>query len=156
MTTKTANATTGVGFIRKEIASKRNEWAVIRDCLEGEQTIKGKGFTYLPYPSTNSRDDNCDNETDPRYIAYKDRANFMNVTRRTIYELLAQVFIKTPVVNVNDSKIMQLLLDNASGNGISLEQCAKTSLKYSLSYAYSGVIVDFPSTEKSISVKDYN
>lgn len=48
MTTKTANATTGVGFIRKEIESKRNEWAVIRDCLEGEQTIKGKGFTYLP------------------------------------------------------------------------------------------------------------
>lgn len=156
MASTNANGTIGVGFIRKEITSKRNEWAVIRDCLEGEQTIKSKGFTYLPYPSTNSKDENCTNENDPRYMAYKDRANFMNVTRRTIYELLAQVFIKAPVVEVNNSKIMQLLLDNASGNGISLEQCAKTSLKYSLAYAYSGVLVDFPSTEKSVSVKDYN
>ena len=155
MTTGNKAGETGVGFIRKEIVKKRAEWRVIRDCLEGELAVKNKGFTYLPYPSTNSKEDSC-SENDPRYTAYKDRANFMNVTRRTIYELLAQVFIKAPILNINDNAIMKLLAENASGNGISLEQCAKTSLKYSLAYAYSGVLVDFPATDKSVSVKDYN
>lgn len=144
---------TGVAFIRKEIAKKRKEWLVIRDCLEGEVAIKAKGTQYLPYPSTKT--DDCKNENHPRYIAYKDRANFMNVTRRTIYELLAQVFIKNPIIDVNNSKIMELLLENATGNGVSLEQCAKTSLKYALAYAYGGILVDFPETSQ-LSVKEYN
>lgn len=145
----------GVGFIRKEILNKRNEWSVIRDCLEGELKIKSKGFQYLPFPSTNS-DEDCQNESNPRYIAYKNRANFMNVTRRTIYELLAQVFVKNPIVDVADNDVMKLLLNNSSGDGVSLEQCAKTSLKYALAYAYGGILVDFPSVEnKSISVAEY-
>lgn len=144
----------GVAFIRNEIAKKRKEWTIIKDCLEGEVKIKEKGFEYLPYPTTSA--DSCDhNEHDPRYIAYKARANFMNVTRRTVYELLAQVFIKTPIAEVVDNKIMKLLSDNATGNGVSLEQCAKTSLKYALAYAYGGIFVDFPQTDV-VSVNQYN
>lgn len=144
----------GVAFIRNEIAKKRKEWTIIKDCLEGEVKIKEKGFEYLPYPTTSA--DSCDNnEHDPRYKAYKARANFMNVTRRTVYELLAQVFIKTPIAEVVDNKIMKLLSDNATGNGVSLEQCAKTSLKYALAYAYGGIFVDFPQTDV-VSVNQYN
>ena len=144
----------GVAFIRNEIAKKRKEWTIIKDCLEGEVKIKEKGFEYLPYPTTSA--DSCDNnEHDPRYKAYKARANFMNVTRRTVYELLAQVFIKTPIAEVVDNKIMKLLSDNATGNGVSLEQCAKTSLKYALAYAYGGILVDFPQTDV-VSVNQYN
>lgn len=144
----------GVAFIRNEIAKKRKEWTIIKDCLEGEVKIKEKGFVYLPYPTTIA--DGCSNsEHDPRYISYKNRANFMNVTRRTIYELLAQVFIKTPIAEIVDNNIMKLLSDNATGNGVSLVQCAKTSLKYTLAYAYSGLFVDFPETDV-ISLNQYN
>lgn len=146
------NKNSGVAFIRNEISKKLPEWRVIRDCLEGEVTIKKRGFQYLPYPTTNN--DKCKNENDPRYVAYKDRANFMNITRRTVYELLAQVFIKQPLINSVDDEVMNLLLENASGNGISLEQCAKQSLKYALSYAYGGILVDFPENE-IVSLKDY-
>lgn len=144
----------GVLFVRKEIAEKKKEWNVIRDCLIGEIAIKNKGFTYLPYPTTSSK--NCENkENDPRYVAYKERANFMNITRRTVYELLSQVFIKEPIVDVSDDKMLDLLINNASGNGVSLVQCAKASLKYALAYAYGGILVDFPNVER-LSISDYN
>lgn len=135
----------GVAFVRKEIQQMLPQWTLIKDCLKGETAVKDKGFTYLPYPSTNS-DEFC--ETDSRYVAYKNRAVFLNVTRRTIYELLAQVFIKDPTIDSqSDNKMIQYLIDNASGNGVSLIQCAKQSLKYAIAYAYGGVLVDFPQTE---------
>ena len=147
------NSNTGVQFVRKEIALKKKQWAVIRDCLEGEQKIKDKGIEYLPYPSTSKPD--CNPNDDKRYQAYKDRAVFLNVTRRTLYELLAQVFIKPPVVDSLDNDLIKYLLENATGNGVSLNQCAKQSLNYALAYAYGGVFVDFPETNGAVSLADF-
>ena len=144
----------GVQFVRKEIALKKKQWVVIRDCLEGEQKIKEKGTTYLPYPSTSKPD--CENVEDKRYQAYKDRAVFLNVTRRTLYELMAQVFIKPPVVNSVDNNMIKYLTENATGNGVSLNQCAKQSLNYVLAYGYGGVFVDFPETQGSVSLEDFD
>ena len=143
----------GVAFVRKEINAKLSQWELIRDCLEGEQTVKNKGTKYLPYPSTSAVTENC--EDDSRYRAYKNRAVFLNVTRRTIYELLAQVFIRKPVLQVDNNEMIKLLVDNASGNGVDLEQCTKQSLQYTIAYAYSGVLVDFPQTKGAVSVKDF-
>lgn len=147
------NVKTGVQFVRKEIELKKKQWTVIRDCLEGEQKIKDKGTKYLPYPSTSKPE--CSNENDNRYLAYKDRAVFLNATRRTLYELLAQVFIKPPVVDSVDNDLMKYLLQNATGNGVSLNQCAKQSLNYALAYAYGGVFVDFPETNGAVSLADF-
>lgn len=144
----------GVQFIRQEIQSKRKQWTLIRDCLEGEQKIKEKGTIYLPYPST-SRVECKNGKEDPRYQSYKDRAVFLNVTRRTLYELLAQVFIKEPVIETHEDNLMQYVLKNATGNGVSLVQCAKQSLNYALAYAYGGVFVDFPETNGAVSLADY-
>ena len=147
------NVQKGVQFVRKEIANKKKQWTVIRDCLEGEQKIKDKGQVYLPYPSTSKPD--CDNVEDNRYKAYKDRAVFLNVTRRTIYELMAQVFIKEPVVDSVDNDLIKYMIENATGNGVSLNQCAKQSLNYALAYAYGGVFVDFPETKGAVSLADF-
>lgn len=148
------NTQRGVRFVRREIALKKKQWTVIRDCLEGEQKIKEKGTVYLPYPSTSKPD--CENVEDKRYQSYKDRAVFLNVTRRTLYELMAQVFIKAPVVDVTDNALIKYVLENATGNGVSLEQCAKQSLNYALAYAYGGVFVDFPETKGAVSVADFD
>lgn len=142
----------GVQFVRREILEKRKQWGLIRDCLEGEITIKKKGETYLPYPSTTKGD--CEKDTD-FYQAYKERAVFLNVTRRTLYELLAQVFIKEPTVTTLENDIMKHVLENATGNGVDLKQCAKQSLGYTLAYAYGGVFVDFPETKGSVSVAEF-
>lgn len=147
------NVQKGVQFVRKEIANKKKQWTVIRDCLEGEQKIKDKGQVYLPYPSTSKPD--CDNAEDNRYKAYKDRAVFLNVTRRTLYELMAQVFIKEPVVDSVDNDLIKYMIENATGNGVSLNQCAKQSLNYALAYAYGGVFVDFPETKGAVSLADF-
>lgn len=147
------NVQKGVQFVRKEIVNKKKQWTVIRDCLEGEQKIKDKGQLYLPYPSTSKPD--CDNVEDNRYKAYKDRAVFLNVTRRTLYELMAQVFIKEPVVDSVDNDLIKYMIENATGNGVSLNQCAKQSLNYALAYAYGGVFVDFPETKGAVSLADF-
>lgn len=147
------NVQKGVQFVRKEIVNKKKQWTVIRDCLEGEQKIKDKGQVYLPYPSTSKPD--CDNVEDNRYKAYKDRAVFLNVTRRTLYELMAQVFIKEPVVDSVDNDLIKYMIENATGNGVSLNQCAKQSLNYALAYAYGGVFVDFPETKGAVSLADF-
>lgn len=145
----------GVNFIRSEILKMRPQWELIRDCLEGELVVKKAGTKYLPYPSTVPDLEDCRNNK--RYSAYKDRAVFLNVTRRTVYELLAQVFIKNPYLELDtNNKVMKFLVDNASGNGVSLNQCAKQSLKYAIAFAYCGLLVDFPSVKSEISKQDYN
>lgn len=147
------NVKQGVMFERKEIVAKKKQWRLIRDCLEGELTIKDKGTLYLPYPSTSKPD--CEKVEDSRYKAYKNRAVFLNVTRRTLYELMAQVFIKPPVVNSAENDLIKYMIENATGNGVSLNQCAKQSLNYALAYAYGGVFVDFPETQGAVSLADF-
>lgn len=147
------NVKQGVAFERKEIVAKKKQWRLIRDCLEGELTIKEKGTLYLPYPSTSKPE--CEKNEDNRYKAYKDRAVFLNVTRRTLYELMAQVFIKPPVVNSAENDLIKYMIENATGNGVSLNQCAKQSLNYALAYAYGGVFVDFPETQGAVSLADF-
>lgn len=147
------NVKQGVTFERKEIVAKKKQWRLIRDCLEGELTIKDKGTLYLPYPSTSKPD--CEKVEDSRYKVYKDRAVFLNVTRRTLYELMAQVFIKPPVVNSAENDLIKYMIENATGNGVSLNQCAKQSLNYALAYAYGGVFVDFPETKGAVSLADF-
>ena len=146
---------TGVQFVRSEIAKKISQWTVIRDCLDGEQQIKNRGTVYLPYPSITA--DNCVSAKDNKeyYEAYKNRAVFLNVVRRTLYELLAQVFVREPIVETDKNKIMEYVMSNATGNGVDLQQCAKQSLSYALAYAYGGVFVDFPETDGAVSLKDF-
>ena len=128
-----------VGFIRPEIKDMHDEWELIRDCLIGETAVKSKTIKYLPYPSSVKCDDgSIDVDLYDQYIT---RANFLNTTRRTIYNLLGEVFIKPPVVEVEDNKLIKKLLENATGNGVSLEQCAKNSLKHNIAYAYGCVIL---------------
>lgn len=143
----------GVAFVRPEINKMRNMWRVIRDCILGEEAIKDKTTQYLPYPSNEYRE--CDPKLDMRYKVYLQRAVFVNSVGYTLYELLGQVFIKDPTIQVRSDKDIQALVNNATGNGISLIQCAKQSLQYTLAYAYSGILVDFPETNGAISKADY-
>ena len=141
----------GVAFVRPEIRKLLPQWTLIKDCIAGEVAIKEKGFEYLPYPST---DDSFNQKIDERYKAYRKRAVFLNSTRKTVYELLSQVFIKKPVVSTVDNVIIKGLLKNATGDGVSFEEVAKQLLKYNIAYGYCGVFIDYPHVEGVVSKLD--
>lgn len=142
----------GAGFIKPEIDAKREEWEVIRDCILGEARIKERRGEYLPYAG----DKNCDASDLAAYEAYLKRAQFINAVRRTVNDLLGQVFIKAPLVTLNDNIFMRAFADNADGKGISLLQCAKKTLKHCIAYNYCGIYLDVPELKNSLSVKDFN
>lgn len=129
-----------VAFIRPELARLFPQYYLIRDCISGETVVKDAGAKYLPVP--NAADTSADNKA--RYNAYKARAVFFNATRRTLSGLVGQVFMRDPVVKIPTT--MQIVVDNASGGGVSLNQQAKKSLSMTLAYSRSGLFVDYPNT----------
>jgi len=144
-TTKAPN----VAFVRPELTRLLPEYTAIRDCIAGEVTVKAAGTTYLPMP--NAEDKSPENRL--RYQAYKLRAVFYNVCRRTLNGLVGQVFGVDPVVKVPPS--LQRMTENVTGTGTTLMQLAETSLRHVIAYSRSGLFVDFTDTGgKGASVDD--
>lgn len=135
---KTGNP--NVAFIRPELKKLLPQYELIRDCLEGETTIKAARTKYLPKPNAADTSD----ENKERYEAYLTRAVFYNVTRRTLAGLLGQVFMRDPTVKL-PTQLAPVEAD-ATGTGVSLVQSAQLSLGHTLAYARSGLFVDFTNT----------
>jgi len=130
-----------VAFIREELKKQLPSYFLIRDCIEGEQTIKKAGDKYLPRP--NASDVTPENVA--RYKAYKERAVFYNVTQRTLSGLAGAVFLREPVVEV--PTLLDIVNNDANGGGVSLTQLAKRASLHVLAYGRSGLLVDYPATE---------
>lgn len=127
-----------VAFIRPELAKLLPQYYLIRDCLSGEPTIKAARTNYLPMP--NPEDQSRENKM--RYASYLARAVFYNVTRRTLSGLVGQVFMRDPVVKV--PSLLNAVVENASGTGVSLTQQSKKTLSLTLAYSRAGLLVDYP------------
>ena len=127
-----------VAFIRPELSKLLPQYYLIRDCLSGEPTIKGARTVYLPMP--NAEDQSKENKA--RYDSYLKRAVFYNVTRRTLNGLVGQVFMRDPVVKV--PSLLNPVIENASGTGVSLTQQSKKTLSLTLAYSRAGLLVDYP------------
>lgn len=127
-----------VAFIRPELSKLLPQYYLIRDCLSGEPTIKGARTVYLPMP--NAEDQSKENKA--RYESYLKRAVFYNVTRRTLNGLVGQVFMRDPVVKV--PSLLNTVVENASGTGVSLSQQSKKTLSLTLAYSRAGLLVDYP------------
>ena len=127
-----------VAFIRPELSKLLPQYYLIRDCLSGEPTIKGARAVYLPMP--NAEDQSKENKA--RYDSYLKRAVFYNVTRRTLNGLVGQVFMRDPVVKV--PSLLNPVIENASGTGVSLTQQSKKTLSLTLAYSRAGLLVDYP------------
>lgn len=127
-----------VAFIRPELSKLLPQYYLIRDCISGEPTIKGAKSLYLPMP--NAEDQSKENKA--RYENYLKRAVFYNVTRRTLNGLVGQVFMRDPVVKV--PSLLNPVVENASGTGVSLSQQSKKTLSLALAYSRAGLLVDYP------------
>jgi Domain of unknown function (DUF4055) len=115
-------------------------WNQIDDCLEGQQRIKEKGYTYLP--KIGAGDESPEN--DARNRAYRARAVFHNVTGRTVSNLVGQSFAVPPVYTGPDALLD--LIDDVDGAGVTAEQQAKQALAKCVALSRGGLLVDYPKT----------
>ncbi len=138
-----------VGYVRSEVNLMLPKWALVEDCLGGQDDIKSKGTAYLPMP--NADDTSAENKA--RYEAYKLRAVFYNVTRKTLDGLVGQVFSRDPLVAMPPIMTKQILPD-IDGNGVSLDQQAKKGLGYVLGFGRFGLLVDYPRVDRAISLAE--
>lgn len=127
--------------VRPEYTEAAKSWQLVKDCVAGSKAVKKQGTLYLPMPDpTNKDEDNLE-----RYEALLKRAMFLNVTGRTEQGLIGAVFRKTAEVDLPDS--VKYLIENASGDGTSLEQLSKESSGENLETGRGGFFVDYPPLE---------
>lgn len=137
-----------VSYVRDEVAKMKGRWDLVRDCLSGQKAIKDGRERYLPRPNPTDFSE----ENRKRYEQYVERAVFYNVTQRTHAGLVGQVFQQDPIVEL--PALMEPLLVDADGSGVSLEQQAKKALGEVLAYGRCGLFVDYPNTSQPASRQD--
>lgn len=79
------------------------QWLRVRDCLEGQDTIKAKGVTYLPKLSGQSTEE---------YEAYKYRAVFFGISSRLLNTNVGVIVRRTPTVKYSEAMEPYFTIDN--------------------------------------------
>lgn len=138
----------GVAYVRDEIRALLPQYELIRDCLAGEKQIKHRREAYLPKPSP----EDTSKENEARYQAYLKRAVFYNVTKRTLNGLVGQIFMREPVIEV--PTLLDALVLDVTGSGVSLEQLAKKATSYVIAFGRAGIYADYPAVAEPATRKD--
>lgn len=126
-------------------------WKQTRNAVKGSVAIKQGKHEYLPVPDNSSQDEKRGTET-VRYKQYLRRAVYTNFTGRTKNALVGAAFRKAPVIDLPDA--IQYLKDDATGDGLSLEQLCKDELGNLLETGRIGLLVDYPQTDENLSAAD--
>lgn len=137
-------------------------WQQTRDAVCGSVAIKEKRARYLPVPdgetgsegATNLRYANEEHKGTGtlRYRNYIKRAVFTNFTGRTKNALSGAVFRKEPNILIPDA--ISYLIDDSTGDGLSLVQLAKDELANILEVGRAGFLVDYPQAVEGLSAED--
>ena len=136
-----------VSTITAEYSQNAKKWELMRDVLDVDK-VKAKGRRYLRMPdSTNQSDENIQ-----RYEEYKDYAQFLGVTGRTIESLVGAIFRRGAVCELPTQ--LDYLKENADGAGNSLEQMSKKLCTELLTVGRGGLLTDYPSAEEGLSAED--
>ncbi|MCH4880180.1 DUF4055 domain-containing protein [Pseudomonas sp. TMW22090] len=122
---------------RQEYDDALPGWQLVKRCVAGPREVR-KYDEYLPMPDPL----NLSPENRARYEQLKKRAMFLNVVGRTRTGLLGAVFRKTAESALPSA--INYLLENASGDGSSLEQLSKEATGECLDTGRGGLLVDFP------------
>jgi len=129
----------------------RPVWDKTRDAVRGSVQIKEKKHVYLPVPDPETADERLGENT-LRYRQYIRRAVFANYTGRTKNALVGAAFRKAPVYELPE--MLEYLIDDATGDGLGIEQLAKDELSNLLETGRSFLLVDFPQAEAGMSAED--
>ena len=129
----------------------RPAWTKTRDAVRGSVAVKDKRHTYLPVPDAESNDDSSGAQS-VRYRQYIKRALFTNFTGRTKNALVGAAFRKEPKIDLPQG--LEYLMDDASGDGLGIEQLSKDELSNLLDTGRSFFLVDYPQADGDLSVED--
>jgi hypothetical protein len=143
-----ATPKSGVGYVCEELQAVLEKYETIKDAIAGEIAVKAKGVAYLPMP--NASDTSPENVY--RYNAYVSRAVFYNVSGRTHKGMVGQIFMREPQVEV--PAVLDPLVADITGSGVSLEQLAKSIAEMALDYGRCGVLADYPAVAGPQSKED--
>lgn len=132
-----------VTTVLSELADKLIDYDRIRTCVAGSRFVKAKRYSpgYLPIPDPDEPDDT---KRTNRYNSYLDRAVFYGVTGRTLRGLVGLVYDKDPAVQI--PALMQPLLADIDGAGLSIDQHSQRSLRDVVSLGRGGLFTDYPQT----------
>lgn len=131
-------ATPNVNYKRPELLKVGKKWALIQDCIDGEDAIKEAGVRYLPMPDAT----NCSEANLQRYKDYKKRAVFYNVIARTLSGMSGLVFQQDPDLIMPAD--MRPLHVNIDGAGITAFQQMRKALEMVVAFGRAGILADFP------------
>ena len=126
-------------------------WTKTRDAVKGAVCVKDKKHIYLPVPDAETHDDRLGSET-LRYKQYIKRAVFTNFTGRTKNALVGAAFRKEMKYELPES--VQYLIDDATGDGLGIEQLAKDELANILETGRALLFVDYPQVSEELSAED--
>lgn len=126
-------------------------WTKTRDAVRGSVAIKDKKHVYLPVPDPETNDERIGENT-MRYRQYIRRAVFTNFTGRTKNALVGAAFRKKPNIELPES--LEYLIDDATGDGLGIEQLSKDELANLLECGRSLLLVDYPQAEEGLSLEE--
>lgn len=120
------------------------EWQKVRDVLKGEKYIKEKGVLYLPMPYSFESEENI-NKRCNLYNEYKEKATFINFTKRVYDALFGFLFKEDPELIFDRQSISQSaqnLLNNIDPNNNNYLEFSRNIVKEVLSVSRVGILLD--------------
>ena len=118
---------------------RRAEWQLMRDCMDGEGTIKERGDQYLPIPSGfTSQDDGGK----AMYRAYLERAQFPEFLAPSVGAMIGIIHGQEWQVEMPDA--MNYLWENVDGEGLPLEAFSRRVTRELLIIGSYAILTDAP------------
>ncbi len=112
-------------------------WRTVRDCYEGEVTVKAQGQLYLRKLSAHK---------DQEYEAFLSRAYFYNATRRTHEGLMGSLFRKPPEFTM-PPPAQSVPLDDVTLDGQSAAEFMRTMASEIVLTGRYGILTDLPNED---------
>lgn len=131
----------GVKKPARQYAETIDYSVMVRDSIQGEAVIKrdDKIKKYLPDPCGHIKDQK---ERDERYRRYANSAEYDDIPAQTLESIVGSVFKKD--VNYDDIPAsMKYMIDDADGDGLSMDELLKIGLSELLSQNYFGMLAEY-------------
>lgn len=120
---------------------RKDDWALMRDAIEGERVVKEAGEAYLPKPSGFAQASNPTLE----YENYKKRASFPEIVNPTVRGMWGVIHRQPAKVEMPEA--MAFLTERATREGDTLNQLHERITRELLSTGRVGLLTDVPSIE---------
>lgn len=127
-----------------------SKWQMTRDAISGSLAVKAKKSEYLPVPDSETDGLNMGENT-VRYRQYLKRAVFTNFVGRTKNALVGAAFRKNPSYDIPTE--LEYLIDDATGDGLTLVQLAKDVLSDVLATGRGLFVVDYPAAPEDLTIE---